>query len=161
MLAPLENMVVAVNAAPYLRLYAWWICLQHWRTLRFSEHRGINPSSILFSGMDFVATLSHSKTLGRDKKVQSWPVVVRGLAFIAVPGLAQSWMGLVEKYGRIFNEISCSQHRPVVSRVASDLNFGMIRVLHSSTGFDTMDSLLGTFFSPYMYRILRCGQVVA
>ena len=64
MLASLENMVVTVNAAPYLRLYTWWICLQHWGTLPFSDHRGINPSSISFSGLDFIATSSHSKTLG-------------------------------------------------------------------------------------------------
>ena len=80
--------MVTVSAAPYLCLYVRWICLQHWEPLRFSDHRGINPSSISFSGIDFVATLSHSKTLGRDKKVQSRPVVVHGLAFIAV----QDWL---------------------------------------------------------------------
>ena len=33
MLACLENLVVSSSTAPYLRLYAWWICLQHWGTL--------------------------------------------------------------------------------------------------------------------------------
>ena len=33
MLACLENLVVSSSTASYLRLYAWWICLQHWGTL--------------------------------------------------------------------------------------------------------------------------------
>ena len=161
MLAPLENMVVAVNAAPYLRLYAWWICLQHWRTLRFSEHRGINPSSILFSGMDFVATLSHSKTLGRDKKVQSWPVVVRGLAFIAVPGWLRAGWDLLKNMADF--------QRDFLLPTPSSCLKGCLRSeLRKDTGsalfhrtLTLLDSLLGTLFSTYMYRILRCGQVVA
>ena len=84
-LACLENLVVASSAAPCLRLCAWWICLQHWGTLRFSHHRGISPSSVSFIGIDFVETLSHSKTLEKDKTVQSRAVVVHGLEFIAVP----------------------------------------------------------------------------
>ena len=92
LMAGSENLVVSSSAAPYLRIFAWWICLQHWGTLRFSDHRGICPSSVSFVGIDFVATLSHAKTLRKDKKVQSRPVVVRGLAFLAVPGcLRTGW----------------------------------------------------------------------
>ena len=78
MLAGLEQLVVSQSAAPYLRLFSWWICLQHWRTLR-------SPSSIALQGIGFSAVLSPSRTLGRDKQVQSRPVVVHGLAFLTVP----------------------------------------------------------------------------
>ena len=84
-LAGLENLVTSPKIAPYLRVFSWWICLQHWGTLRFSDHRGISPSSVSFQGIDFVSVLTHSKTIGKDKRVQSRPVVVHGLSFLAVP----------------------------------------------------------------------------
>ena len=84
-IAGLEKLVVSQSAAPYVRIFAWWICLQHWGTLRFSDHRGIFPSSARFRGIDCSTVLSHSKTLGKDKQVQSRPVVVDGIAFLTAP----------------------------------------------------------------------------
>ena len=36
----LERCVVSAQVAPYLRVYAWWVLLQNWVTLRFSERLG-------------------------------------------------------------------------------------------------------------------------
>ena len=48
MIAALENIVVDSEAAPYLRIYSWWLLLQNWGTMRFSDHRRIIPSSVTF-----------------------------------------------------------------------------------------------------------------
>ena len=84
MLAGLEKLVVSQSTAPYVRLFSRWICLQHWRTVRFSDHRGISPSSMSFQGIDFSVVLSHSKTLGKDKQVQSPDWLPVGWEFLKV-----------------------------------------------------------------------------
>ena len=38
-----EELVVCESATFYLRVYAWWLLLQCWGTLRFADHRGLNP----------------------------------------------------------------------------------------------------------------------
>ena len=44
MIAALEKVVVDSGAYSYFRVFAWWLLLQNWGTLRFSDHRGIIPS---------------------------------------------------------------------------------------------------------------------
>ena len=41
MLKALEILVVDPKALPLIRIYSWWILLQNWSTLRFSDHRGL------------------------------------------------------------------------------------------------------------------------
>ena len=75
----LENLVVTRQTFPYIRVFLLGgYASSRWGTLRFSDHRGISPSSIVFQGIDFTAVLSHSTTVGKDKHVQSRPVVVHG-----------------------------------------------------------------------------------
>ena len=50
----------------------------------------------MFSGVDFVATLSHSKTLGKDVKTQVRPLVVHFLAFITVPNWRRTGRDLLK-----------------------------------------------------------------
>ena len=83
MIAALENLVSEVDTPPYLRVFAWWLLLQNWSTLRFSDHRGLLPSWVLLREGSFSASITQSK---------SRPVVVGAACFLLVPDwLTQGW----------------------------------------------------------------------
>ena len=42
----LEQLSVDDRALPYYRIYSWWVLVQSWGTLRFSDHRGLKPADI-------------------------------------------------------------------------------------------------------------------
>ena len=64
MLSAVENVVTNQQVLPFVRVYAWWVLVQNWVTLRFSGHRGIEPSSVAVTGGAFSAVLARSKTVG-------------------------------------------------------------------------------------------------
>ena len=66
LLEALERLVTSSDTAVYLRVFAWWILLQNWGTLRFSDHRGLSPSGISVVGGQFSGILTRSKTIGSD-----------------------------------------------------------------------------------------------
>ena len=72
----LERFVMDTDMAPFLRIYSWWILLQCWCTLRFSDHRGVNPKAVRVIGSSMTALLTWSKTIGTDKAVGSRPHIV-------------------------------------------------------------------------------------
>ena len=76
MLPALETVVMDGQTPPYLRLYSWWMILQCWCTLRFSDHRGVSPSSATERETSLSARLSWSTTTGADKDTGSRPLVV-------------------------------------------------------------------------------------
>ena len=61
---------------------ACWLLLQSWETLRFADHRGLEPRNVPCEGGALIAKLTRSKTLGTDKAVKR--------TFDAETG---SWMG--------------------------------------------------------------------
>ena len=69
MLAALEELTVDDKSLPYYRVYAWWILLQSWGAMRFSDHRGLKPSDVQVTGNTMSAKLTRSKTTGDDKDV--------------------------------------------------------------------------------------------
>ena len=58
MLAGLEEAVLDSSNAVYSRIYSWWILVQTWCTLRFSDHRGISPRDVK------VRTVGSAETIG-------------------------------------------------------------------------------------------------
>ena len=84
----LETFLMHSTNLPYMRLYAWFMALQNWATLRFSDHRGILPDSISWGPSGFAAVLSRSKTLGPDNNELSRPLRVDNSCFIG----ESSWM---------------------------------------------------------------------
>ena len=46
MLAALEEVTMKQKEAVYHRIYSWWILVQTWCTLHFSDHRGISPQEV-------------------------------------------------------------------------------------------------------------------
>ena len=83
MLSLLEQLVMDVTSPMYLRVYSWWMLLQNWATLRFSDHRGLNPSEVVFREGSFHARLTRSKTIGQDKTITSKPLVVDASCFLS------------------------------------------------------------------------------
>ena len=72
-----------------MRMYAWWVLLQNWCTLRFSDHRGISPRTIQEGAGFWSMLLERSKTIGRDKNVQMRPLYLDAACFFQYPG----WFG--------------------------------------------------------------------
>ena len=66
MVAGLEENVMDPRASVYSRIYAWWVLVQTWCTLRFSDHRGISPQEVKMDSSGFAAVLRRSKTIGAD-----------------------------------------------------------------------------------------------
>ena len=78
----IEKFLMDTSNLPYMRLYAWFMALLNWATIRFSDHRGILPESISWWPSGFTAVLSRSKTLGSDKNVLSRPLRVDNSCFV-------------------------------------------------------------------------------
>ena len=78
----IEKFLMDTSNLPYMRLCAWFMALQNWATLRFSDHRGILPESISWGPSGFTAVLSRSKTLGSDKNVLSRPLRADNSCFV-------------------------------------------------------------------------------
>ena len=70
-IAAAEALLVDSQAETVLRCYAFWRCLESWAALRFSDHRGLSPSTCRVTEGAFKAVLTRTKTTGADKKIQS------------------------------------------------------------------------------------------
>ena len=83
MVQALEDTVIDVTVRLYFRVYAWWLLLQCWATLRFSDHRGLVPDEKFeVKGNSLTTRLLRSKTIGSDKTVTSRSVVVSQNCFV-------------------------------------------------------------------------------
>ena len=84
MVQALEDTVVDETVRPYFWVYAWWLLLQCWATLRFSDHhRGLIPDEKFeVKGNSLTTRLLRSKTIGSDKTVTSRNVVVSQACFV-------------------------------------------------------------------------------
>ena len=62
MLKSLEALVSETKTLSFIRIYSWWVLLQNWGILRFSDHRGLRPQDIAITNNTVDAVLSRSKT---------------------------------------------------------------------------------------------------
>ena len=83
MLGGLESLVCDPTEPIYLHIFAWWILVANWATLRFSDRRGLKPEDISVSDSGFSCSLTWSKTLGSDNKVVSRPLTVDQVCFVS------------------------------------------------------------------------------
>ena len=79
----LDNLVGSESASVYHHIYAWWILVQSWGTLRFDDHRGIKPRDVSFVGGSLSARLTRSETLGSDRSVGSRQIFISASCVIA------------------------------------------------------------------------------
>ena len=66
-----EQLVVEGSQPAVLRCHAFWRCVEAWSTLRFADHRGQSPSECYLTTQGVVGQVTHTKTTGPDKTVQS------------------------------------------------------------------------------------------
>ena len=57
--ATIEDLVLDESVFCYFRIFGWWLLVQSWRTLRFSDH---GETHIELDEQGFTAKLTHSKT---------------------------------------------------------------------------------------------------
>ena len=56
-----------VSEAVYIRLIAWFYFLQTWCSLKFDDHRGLEPASLRNTKESLSGVLTRAKTHGPDK----------------------------------------------------------------------------------------------
>ena len=62
------NALLPITADLYNHLaYGWWLFVQCWATLRFSDQRGLIPTNLEVDSLGLRGTLTRSRTLGADK----------------------------------------------------------------------------------------------
>ena len=131
----LERCVVSAQVAPYLRVYAWWVLVQNWATLRFSDHRGLDPSSISVSCGELVAKLTRSKTIGPDKNIHSRPVFVSACCYITVSGwMSTGW--------ELLNSLAEFRRDYLLPAPAANLTGALQAELRYDTGFAILSRTL-------------------
>ncbi len=82
LLAMMEDKIMDVNEAAYVRGLFWWTVLGCWSTLRFDDHRGIVPDGFRASGDGMSFELTRSKSTGPDKGTRLRPVYVGRGAYL-------------------------------------------------------------------------------
>ena len=73
-LEAIERTVVDYREPVFICLYAWFHLLQTWCSLRFDDHRGLEPGLLRISETSLMGVLTRSKTHGPDKRIQRKPV---------------------------------------------------------------------------------------
>ena len=97
LLALIENFVTTESNPAYMRMYGWWVLLQSWGTMRFSDHRGLSAADITLKDGSLTGLLRRTKTTGTDKNVSARPVRVDASSFISSPQwLSAGWQILNE-----------------------------------------------------------------
>ena len=92
LLALVEKFVMTDSNPTYMRMYGWWVLLQSWGTMRFSDHRGLSAADISFTDGSLTGLLRRTKTTGTDKNVSARPVRVDSSSFISSPQwLSAGW----------------------------------------------------------------------
>ncbi len=81
-LAMMEDKIMDVNEAAYVRGLFWWTVLACWSTLRFDDHRGIASDGFRASGDGMSFDLTRSKSTGPDKGARLRPVYVGRGAYL-------------------------------------------------------------------------------
>ena len=160
MLAALEELTVNDKALPYYRVYAWWILLQSWGTMRFSDHRGLKPTDVHVTGNSMTTKLTRSKTTGDDKDVAFRMVHIASCCFLISPSwLSTGWFLLksLADFPRDFllpapasNCTGCLR-----KELRYDIGFAMQNRVLSSLKFNEQQSLTRTsasFWSPHSAR---------
>ena len=72
----LELCVMDQDQAAYWRALAWFKLIKIWASLRWNDTMGWMPNSTAMSSASLTAELAHTKTTGRDKRVQTLPLAV-------------------------------------------------------------------------------------
>jgi hypothetical protein len=89
----LERLVVDSGEPKFVRMYAWWKLIKVYGTLRFDDHRGLDPASLVLTSATLSGSLTRTKTSGTGKARENLPLSIS--AFAAISGLDWLRVGLV------------------------------------------------------------------
>ena len=81
-LQSVESVVTNESVAVYIRVFGWFFLLQAWCTLRFDDHRELEPASIRDSTEAFSAVLTLTEV--RRERSCTW---TKHVGFTSLPGL--------------------------------------------------------------------------
>ncbi len=85
LLARMERTVVSADSRLYDVLQCWWLLLSCWSTLRFDDHRGIEPGAFRAASGGTAYDLTRSKTTGPDKGTRIRPCFLSDGAYLEHP----------------------------------------------------------------------------
>ncbi len=129
LVAAAERAVLAEELPQFVRMYAWWRLLKVWCALRWDDHRGLVPASLVV-GAGLRGTLSRTKTSGPDKQTELLPIFVGTDAFLEDKAWLQVGWGLWQKvhpHRDFFVGVPCDDlqgMRPIEARYADGLGMG-------------------------------------
>ena len=136
MLSPLlyflEQLVMNETSPMYLRVYSWWMLVQNWATLRFSDHRGLNPSEVAFREGSFHARLTRQRRLDKTKRsLPSLWLSMRVVSSLIVNGSREA--GLFFKAWKTSLATTSCQPPHHIARAAESWSSGMMQRLPCRT----------------------------
>ncbi len=133
----LEEFVVDEGRPRYDRALSWWLLLSAWGVLRFDDHRGLDPASIVVDASGLRGLLTRTKTTGPDKQVTVRELHVGRNAYLAHDGwlvtgweLWRHWNDFKRDYfllprstadGMLHREITYEEYVGSMRRVISNL----------------------------------------
>ena len=72
----MERFILNEASPPFLRVFAWWKCLQSWVVLRFDDHHGFRLHQLVLDGRCLTSTLHGTKTTAEGKEVSLRPLLI-------------------------------------------------------------------------------------
>eukprot|EP00969_Alexandrium_andersonii_P033984 1485905-Alexandrium_andersonii.AAC.1 len=66
-------------------MYAWWRLVKVWASLRFDDHRSMEPANVRMGPTGLIGTLTRTKTSGLGKRHEVLGLFVLEGAFVADP----------------------------------------------------------------------------
>ena len=68
LLAAFEDNVMSADVRVFWHVMSWWLLLQSWATLRFDDHRGINPTEVRLTSSGLNGRLTRTKVSRPNKR---------------------------------------------------------------------------------------------
>ena len=114
----------------YERLFSWWMLVKLWGTLRFDDHRGLDPARLRLERDSLHGELIRTKTSGTNKSVQVLPLYVDRRAWLVGEAWLQEGFSLWVLHGfeRDFSSLSQTRTNQASSRLR--LSMRMPRLCH-------------------------------
>ena len=146
-LAAMEVFVMDQSKPKYLRIFGWWVLLQNWGTLRFSDHRGLLPEQISVSDRGFLAVLAESRLGSPDGSCK-----LQARLLIASPDFESS--GLLTGRTPLLSRFRDSEQIAVLTPFSVDAAIG-------TTAGTFLDASLGAFIHAFLHFTPGLREVTA
>ncbi len=155
----LERLVTDSKGDPYDRLLATWCLLSSWAMLRFDDHRGLAPKSLVKDGNGWRFSLSRSKTTGPDKRVETRPGVLDDDCYVDEASWMKMGMDLWQEAAPYDRDFFLCAPSPVGGCRCRELTYseftgrmrGLIARLEDDHG-EKLGPHVAMFWTPHSFR---------